>query len=390
MKTLTGLLLLLLVSIPIMANAAPIAEADRIAYVTSEGANTVTIIDLNTEQIVKVLPTGKVPHALAFTADGKGYVNNRGSEDLTVIDGNRYEVITTIPLPAISNQLALSPDGKILAVTYKNGLKVTLIDTASDEIIKTIQVGDEPSGYKGVMMRHPYWTKDGRYVYVSDNVNNNIVKVDASTFDIVTTIAMPGGNHYMHPAPDGRTIYAGGETGKKGGTSVTLIDTLTDTIVKDIPIPLAEGEPGLGHHGEFTPDGKYFFFGNEGGRTMAIIDTSSLKVAKVLLVGMGAGHPVMREDGKYFFVVHHKDNMITVVDIAKQEIVKEINVGEGKKQAHSSYFTPDGRFFYMINAEDNMMYKLDAVKMEVISKFPVGKTPMFFAIREAGEFVATE
>jgi YVTN family beta-propeller protein len=363
----------------------------RFAFVTSEGDNNVSVVDLNTEKVVKTLPTGKTPHALAFTTNGKGYVNNRGSKELTVIDGNKLEVIKTVPLPATSFQLAISPDGKILAVAYKDALKVSLIDTAKDKIIHTISIGKEPEEiFKGAMMRHSFWSKNGDFLYASDDVNNNIVKIDAKTGKIKATISLPGPNHYLHLSGDGKLLYAVNEAELGGKTSVTVIDGKTDKIVKDVPIPLASGEQGSLHHGEFTKDEKYFFVCNEGGRTVAIIDTARLEVTKTLRAGMGAGHPAMTRDGKYIFVIQHKDNIVTVIDVNRQEIVKNIPIGTGKKQAHASYFTPDDRFFYMVNAEDNTLNKIDTEKKEVVSKIPVGKSSMFFGIKEGKEFPSTE
>jgi YVTN family beta-propeller protein len=367
------------------------SASDRFAFVTSEGDNNVSIVDLNAGKMVKSLPTGKTPHALAFTKDGKCYVNNRGSKDITVIDANKFEVIKTVSLPAVSMLTALSPDGKTLAVVYKDALKVSFIDTTTDTIIRTITIGKEPEGvFKGAMMKHPCWSKDGRYIYASDNVNNTIVKIDATTGEIKATIVMPGSNHYLHPSKDGKLLYAVNETTKGGGTSVTVISSETDKIIKDIPIPLEVGEQGLGHHGEFTNDGKYFFVCNAGGRTVAVMDTVKQEVAKTIKAGMGAGHPAMTRNGKYIFVLQHKDNVVTVIDVDKQEVVKKIPVGLGKKQAHASYFTPDGRYFYMINAEDNKMNKIDVAKMEVVSRISVGKTSMFFGIKEGNEFPSTE
>lgn len=341
-------------------------------------------------KVTKTLPTGKTPHALAFTQEGRGYVNNRGSKDLTVIDGNKIEVINTISLPATSFQLALSPDGKTLAVVYKDDLKVSLIDTSTDKIIKTISIGKAaPDGFKGAMMKHPYWSGDGRYVYVSDNVNNVIVKIDVATFEIKASISMPGSNHYLHPAANGKLLYAVNETTKEG-TSVTVINGETDEIIKNISIPLGPGEPGLGHHGEFTRDGKYFFFCNEGGRTVAVIDTAKMEVVKTIKAGMGAGHPAMTKDEKYIFIIHHKDNIVTVIDTKKQEIIKDISIGTGKKQAHAGYFTPDGSYFYIVNAEDNMMVKIDVIRLEVASRIPVGNSAMYFAIKEGNAFPGTE
>lgn len=371
--------------------AASAGASDRFAFITSEGDNNLAVIDLNTEKTVKILPTGKTPHALAFTKDGKGYVNNRGSKELTVIDGNKFEVIRTIALPATSMLVALSPDDKTLAVVYKDALKVSFLDTATDTIIKTIAIGKEPDGvFKGAMMRHPYWSKDGNFVYATDDVNNTIVKIDAKTAEIKATIALPGPSHYLHPSSDGKLLYSVNEAEKEGKTSVTVIDSNTDKIVKDVPIPLETEEQGSLHHGEFTRDGKYFFVCNEGGRTVSILDTAKQEIVKTIKAGMGAGHPAMTKDGKYFFVIQHKDNIVTVIDITKQEVIKSIPVGTGKKQAHGGYFTPDGKFYYMINAEDNNMVKIDVAKMEVVLKIPVGKSSMFFSIKEGREFPSTE
>lgn len=375
----------LFLSITVYASA-----SERLAYVPSEGDNNLSIVDLNTEKTVKILSTGKTPHALVFTKSGKGYVNNRGTKDITVFDANKLEVVRTILLPATSFQLALSPNGKTLAIAYKDALKISLIDTATDEIIRTIPIGNEPEGsFKGAMMKHPYWSQDAKYLYASDNVNNTLVKIDTKNFGIAATISLPGSNHYLHPSPDGKLLYAVNETTKLG-TSVTVIDRASDKIVKDILIPLETGEKGLGHHGEFTKDAKYFFFCNEGGRTVAVIDTGKLEVIKTLKAGMGAGHPSMSRDGKHIFVIHHNDNVVTVIDVAKQEVIRSITVGNGKKQAHGSYFSPDGEYFYMINSADNMLIKIDAGKMEVVSKIPVGKSAMFFGIKEGNDFPSVE
>ncbi|MBF0487556.1 MAG: hypothetical protein HQK98_05285 [Nitrospirae bacterium] len=382
-------LLAVLVWCSFLGNVALASE--RLAYITSEQDNNLMVVDLATEKVVKSLPTGKTPHALTFTRDGKVYVNNRGSRELTVIDVNKFEIIRTISLPAVSMLAAVSPDSTTLAVVYKDALRVSFIDTATDTIIKTISVGKDPKDeFKGAMMKHPYWSKDSRYVYVSDNVNNTIVKIAAATGEIKATIDMPGSNHYLHPLNDGKLLYAVNETTKGGGTSITIIDSASAGIIKDIPIPLEAGEQGLGHHGVFTKNGKYFFSCNEGGRTVAVMDVDKQEIVKTLKVGIGAGHPAITVDGKYIFVIHHKDNVVTVIDVDKQKVVKDIPVGSGKKQAHASYFTLDGKFFYMINAQDNIMNKIDVAKREVVSSIPIGKTAMFFGIKEGQDFPGTE
>lgn len=133
-------------AIILSANTAPAAEAlqasaERLAFVTSEADNSLTIIDLITEKTIKTLPTGKTPHALVFTKTGKGYVNNRGSRDLTVINGNTLNIIKTIPLPAFSFQLAPSPDGNHFYMVNAEDNAMLKIDVAKMEVVSSIPVG---------------------------------------------------------------------------------------------------------------------------------------------------------------------------------------------------------------------------------------------------------
>jgi YVTN family beta-propeller protein len=363
--------------------------SERVAFVSSEGENNVTVIDLNTEKVIKTLPVGLVPHAMAATQDGRIYVNNRGSKDLTVIKADDWTVVKTIDLPATSFQLAISPDGKTLAVAYKDALKLSLIDTASDTITKTVDLGEVKGEFKAPMVKHPYWSPDGKFVYAPDSVNGNIVKVNIAKGSIDKVITLPGGSHYLHSSPDGKVLYSVNEK-TKTGTSLTLIDAGTDTIIKDIPFPLAEGEKGLGHHGAFSPDSRYFFFCNEGGTHIAVLDTAKREWVKTIKTGKGPGHPSLSRDGKYFFIVHHNDGVISVIDIAKQENIKDIKIGDGTKQAHASYFTPDGKFFYAVASDDKALAKIDVGKMEVVSNMPVPAKAMFFGIKEGNTFPPTE
>jgi len=366
------------------------AAGGRLALVSSEEDNSVTVLDLLAEKTVKVLPTGKVPHAMAAAPTGKIFVNNRGSQDLTVIDAKALSVMATIPLPATSFQLALAPDGKTLAVVYKDALKLTLVDVAANTIIRTVEIGELPAAFKGAMMKHPAWSPDGRYVYCPESVGKTIVKVEAATGTVAKKIPLAIGNHYLHPSPDGKLLYAVNEGGKEGATNLSLIDPATDTVVAELPLPLGLGEKGEGHHAAFSPDSRYFFFGNLGSTGLHVLDVRSRKWTKVIQTGKGPGHPAISPDGKYFFIVHHKDGVISVVDIARQEHVKDIKIGEGKAQAHAAYFTPDGKFFYAVAAQDNVMAKIDVAKMELVSTMPVAKASMFFAIKEGDSYPPTE
>lgn len=366
------------------------AQGERLAFVASEADGRVAVIDLVTERLVKTLPTGKVPHAMLTAPGGRIFVSNRDSNELTVIDGTAVVVGGTVPLPARSFQLGLSPDGRLLAVAYKDALRLSLVDTSTLAIVKTIEVGKAAkSGFKGVMMRHPYWSPDGRFVYVADAVNEAIAKIDVARGDVARTLDIGGVNHYLHRSADGRLLYAVNET-RGSGTSLTLIDPATDVIVDDLPVALADGEAGLGHHGSFTRDGRYFLFCNEGGHHVFVLDVARREWVKAILTGRGPGHAALSPDGKHFLIVHHREGVITVIDAGELEAVKTIHVGEGGGQSHAAWFTPDGKSFYVVASGDNVLVRIDLARMEVSSRIPVGPRSFFFAVRNGRSFPATE
>ena len=356
-------------------------EDEQFAFVTNEGDDNLLVIDLKKEKPVATIKTDKIPHALVFDNDGKGYVNNRGSHTLTVIDGNSFKVIKNIQLPATSFQLALSPNKEILAVGYKDALMVSFIDTKKGKLITSVPIGEEPAGTKTKRIKHPYWSKDGKFLYVGDNVNLTVVKVDAQLFNVAATIPVAGTVHHFTLDKDGRKLYVAHEKNDTGGTSVSIIEVATDRVIKNIPIPLVKGENAKGHHGAFDSSGRYFIHCNEGGKTVTIIDDKEMKVVRTLQAGMGAGHAYFSKNGQFAYIIPHKDNLVAVIDLAKQEVTNSIVVGKGKKLGHSAYFTPDGNYLYVINSPDNIVAKIDLKKQQVISTIPVGKKALKMVVR---------
>ncbi|MCI5224708.1 MAG: hypothetical protein D3924_19075, partial [Candidatus Electrothrix sp. AR4] len=339
MKKILGLVLFCYTSF-FLGTVANAANPTTLMYVANEDDHNVMVVNLDTEDIIAEIPTGDAPHAIVF-AGGKAYVNNRKSNHLTVIDSETMELLDDIQLKAISFQLSLSPDGDTLAVSYKNALMVSLIDVRSDEKFD-IEIGATPTeGFFEKPMKHPFWSKGGGYLYVQNNIDDLLVKIDTDTYKIVAEIDMLGrSNHDLVSSANGKILYAVNQDNRLDPdsesdpdfvpvTSFSVIDTEFDVVIQDIVIPLLPGEKPFGHHGDLTPDGKTFYFCNEGGHSVTLIDTVNMSVIKSLEVGNGAGHPVFSRNNQKVFIIPHKDNMVSVIDVASQEVIAHIEAGEG-------------------------------------------------------------
>jgi len=138
---------------------------DRLAYVSCFESNEVRVIDTAAKTVIAAVPVGKRPFLLEVTPDGQFvYVANQQSDDMSVIRVATNQVITTIESPAFANPhgIAFTPDGRYAYVTNENldgsfeahhpthhggnTGNVLVIDTATYQVIKTIEVEVDPTG----------------------------------------------------------------------------------------------------------------------------------------------------------------------------------------------------------------------------------------------------
>lgn len=69
----------------------------RFAFVTNVVSSTVTVVDLASVKIAKVIPVGAAPTSVAFRADGQyAYVSCQGGASVFVIDAHTQEIVRSI------------------------------------------------------------------------------------------------------------------------------------------------------------------------------------------------------------------------------------------------------------------------------------------------------
>jgi YVTN family beta-propeller protein len=165
-------------------------------YVALNQTNEVAVIDTATSAIVRRVPVGTYPYTTVVSADGsKVYVTNwggkvPGASDFT--DGMNPVVVdrrTGIPVSGT----------------------VSVIDTASNTVLKTITVGLHPTG----MALSPL----GDRIYVTNANSDTVSAINTTTDNVVKTLHVGGGvgpdrepllgasPNAVTISPNGRTLY---------------------------------------------------------------------------------------------------------------------------------------------------------------------------------------
>lgn len=107
----------LIIGLAVTLFATVAAVATPFAYITNQGANTVSVIDLATNQVVDTIAVSKGPAGVVV--DGKGkrvYVSNVDGRSVSVISTAKRKVIDEIKFDIAPVGLALTNDGSQLYV----------------------------------------------------------------------------------------------------------------------------------------------------------------------------------------------------------------------------------------------------------------------------------
>jgi YVTN family beta-propeller protein len=167
----------------------------KFVYVTSEADGAVFVIDPAAAKVIKSFKVGRRPRDVAFLPDGaKAYVTRENDGKLTVIDAVKHAPAGEIqlgPAPADTGvsevqikpmAITLSPDAAKAYVSTGRGKKVFVIDTASDKVLSSFEVGQRPWGI-GV-------SPDGKYLYTANGPANDVAVVDLATEKVIKRITV--------------------------------------------------------------------------------------------------------------------------------------------------------------------------------------------------------
>jgi YVTN family beta-propeller protein len=253
------------------------------------------IIDLRTRALKQTIPIANSFVGVAFSPAGDTiYVGGGASNDVKIFKATAGAFVAdgTIPIsggPQPSG-LTLNGDGTRLYVALNQTNEVAVIDTATRTVTR-VKTGTYP--YTAVV------SGDGKKVYVS-NWGGRI----------------PGPGDFT----DGQNpVVVDRRTGIPSTGTVSVLDTATNTVVKQIDVGLHPTGMAV------SPSGDRVYVTNANSDTVSAIDTASDQVVRTLHVGGGGtqrplllgGAPnaiAVSPNGQTLFVANAAQNAVAVVD----------------------------------------------------------------------------
>jgi YVTN family beta-propeller protein len=176
-------------------------------------------------KLSKRVPLARMPSHMAFSADSSTvFITQQGSDQVSAIDLATQTVKWTLPVGKLPAGIAMTPDDKYLLVGIMGSDYVEVIDWRARKTVKKIKAGAGAHNFRAL--------GDKRRTFVSNRVANSINIIDQQTLENVGTINVPGGPDCMELTNDGKTLWVTLRWIKK----VAVIDVATRKVIKMIPV----------------------------------------------------------------------------------------------------------------------------------------------------------
>src|SRR5712664_1286957 len=237
---------------------------------------------------VRYASAGQIPGAasdpdIPISRRDRVYSAEQFSNTVSVTDPAENKLLGVIrlgdPLPAnfsplyrgqlLVHGMGFSPDHRSLAVVAIGSNSVTIIETATNAVKHVTYVGRSP--------HEPFFTRDGKEVWVTVRGENYVSVLDGKTYEEKTRITVPNGPGMQIFSPDGAYGYV-----CSSFTPETLvISVATHEIVGRVP-QVSPFCPNIAA----TPDGKQVWFTlKDVGKTMVFDARPPFSVLKTLVTG---------------------------------------------------------------------------------------------------------
>lgn len=223
----------------------------------------VNIINKKTGDSVGVIENTTGVHGITFdVANGKGYTSNGRLNSVTVFDMNTNQVLAQIATGQNPDAILFEPFSKKIITCNGRSKNLSVIDTKMNSVIDSVDVGGKPETA----------VSDGAgKLYVNIEDKNEIVVVDTKTFKVLNHWSIAPGESPTGLAFDKITkrLFAGCEK------QLIVLDATNGKVVDKLPI--GDGCDGVA----FDPAKKNIYTSNGEGTITVVHEENADKFVRV-------------------------------------------------------------------------------------------------------------
>ncbi len=319
----------------------PGAGAKEKLYVLWSAGDSMSAIDVATDEIVATIVVGRLPHGIASPASQDVlYVTAEGIDQLTVVDTRRDEVIARHTVGGRPNEIDISSDGRYIYIPALRDGKYEVFDTTTNAVIARIPTDGFP--HNAVV------SPDDRWVYFSPmdrgdrdpealrelglptSLNEKIYIVDTASREVVATVPLADAPRPIAVHPSGDRLFVN----RDGLLGFEIIDLAARRVVATANFELTREEratPSRSHGLVVTPDGREVWATDINNRIVHVFDITSPEPRQIARLPTGATPTwlTITRDGATVYVANAADDTVTVYDVESKTLRATIRMEPG-------------------------------------------------------------
>lgn len=283
-------------------------------------------------------------------------VGNKGEDTLSVIALSSGEELARLPTGKMPHEIAISPDGKQAAVVAYGSTTIDVFEVAGRTKVRTIDLSPNQRPH-GLL-----WLSDGRLVATTEGSDS--VAVVAPGGKVTSISTGQKGTHMIVVAPDNRTAY----TANIGSGTVSVLDLKTAKKLRDFAVG---GKPeGL----SLTRGGRELWVGDLDAPRVQIWDTKKGRKIAEQPVDPVAIRVLASPDGRLVATSNIASGTISLFDAETRAPVRTINVsGEAAKGQVTLLFSADSKRLYAAETGHDKVAEIDVASGKMLRRIAAGK-----------------
>ena len=302
-----------LLTLLLTTTSAVVVAATPRVFVTNETGNSVSVINLNTNQVEATIKVGKRPRGIGKAPDGSViYVAVSGEDSIAVIDPTTLKVLRKFGSGPDPETFAVHPNGN-LYISNEENAKASVFNPKSGKLIAEIKVGIEPEGVA--------IAPDGTRAIVTSESTNMLHVIAIPEHKIVANILVGARPRAVSFSADSKIAYATSEISGE----VKKVDVASGKIIGRAPLADDKAKPK-----DILPsrDGKRLFVAGGRANRVFVLDERTLDILNQIPVGKRVWGLALTRDGKRLYTTDGASNQVSVIDTDANKVVATIPVGE--------------------------------------------------------------
>ena len=316
------------------------ASAKDLLWQTNAEGDDIHIIDIETARLIHHMRVGPNPHGIATTPTSDTVfvsIERDGEEngELIWIDKKSFKVKHRLPVGPEPHAIAITPNGRWVYVPCRDG-SYWIIDTKKREVVDKVKTGGRPHNTTA--------SPNGRYVYLSPMGAPKSVTIVEPAQDHKVTGVIPFSSSVRPPAlAMSRNLFFQHVDGLNG---FEVADITKRKVIKRVKHKAGLGMPivpkaggylsfsGLNRcHGLAVRPGDKEIWSVCGKHTTihSILENTFPETAHLKLPGKGYWL-TFSPDGRFAFIALSGKSKIAMIDTSTQKVVKMLNAGDHPKR----------------------------------------------------------